>query len=133
MHIVEVVVNTPRQNARQVIQIEDSPSSSEDKAGRQGLEVNTSDLSLELSYLLIDEFWDVFGDEASTEMLSTCKNVDEYENMVRYYYAWLILFDQGFHYDECKNVFYSTMPTFYHSMDKNEKIALTVLFENTYN
>ena len=133
MHIVEVAVNIPRRNARQERQIEDSPSSSEDEVGRQGPEVNTSDSPLELSYPSIDEFWDVFGDEASTERLSTCKNMDEYENMVRYFHARLALFVRGLHYDECETVFRSTTPAFYHSMDKNEKIALTALFENAYN
>ena len=133
MHIVKVAVNTSRRNARQTKQIEDSLSSCEDKARRQGPEVNTSDSPLELSYLSIDEFWDVFGDEALTERLNTCKNVDEYENMLRYFHARLVLFDQDFHYDKCENVFCSTMPAFYHSMDMNEKIALIILFENAYN
>ena len=133
VHIVEAVVNTPWRNARQARQIEDSPSSFEDKIGRQGPKVNTSDLPLELSYPLINEFWDVFGDEASMKSLSTCKNMDEYENMVRYFHARLALFVRGLHYDECETVFRSTTPAFYHSMDKNEKIALTALFENAYN
>ena len=56
MHIIEAAVNISRQNARQARQIENSPSSSEDEVRRQGPEVNTSDLSLELSYPSIDEF-----------------------------------------------------------------------------
>lgn len=131
--IVEAAVNTPRRNVRQANQIEDSSSSSEDEVRHQGPEVNTSDSPLELSYPSIDEFWDVFGDEASTERLSMCKNVDEYENMVRSFHARLALFVRGLHYDECETVFRSTTPAFYHSMDKNEKIALTALFENAYN
>ncbi|MCJ1348647.1 hypothetical protein MMC31_006879 [Peltigera leucophlebia] len=47
--IVEVAVNNPWQNVRQVNQIEDSPSSSEDEVRHQGPEVNTSDLLLELA------------------------------------------------------------------------------------
>ena len=133
VHIVEAAVNTSRRNIRQARQIEDSPSISKDEVGRQSPEVNASDSPLELSYPSIDEFWDVFGDEASMKRLSTCKNMDEYENLVRYFHARLALFVQGLHYNKCKTVFRSTSPAFYHSMDKKEKIALTALFENAYN
>lgn len=92
VHIVEAAVNTPWQNIRQAKQIEDSLSSSKDKVIWQGLKVNTSDSLLELSYPLINEFWDVFKDETLTKKLNTCKNMDEYENIVRYFYAWLALF-----------------------------------------
>lgn len=61
------------------------------------------------------------------------KNIDEYENIVRYFHVWLALFVQGFYYDEFEIVFYSILPTFYHSIDKNKKIALTALFKNPYN
>ena len=47
---------------------------------------------MELSYPLIDEFWDIFGDDALTERLSIYKNVDKYENIVRSFYTWLTLF-----------------------------------------
>lgn len=83
LHNVEAVINSLSQNARQAKQIEDSQSSSEDKVECQGPEVNISDLPLELNYSSINKFWDIFEDEASTERLSTYKNVDEYKNMVR--------------------------------------------------
>ncbi len=87
MHIVEVAVNTPRQNIREARQIEDSPSIFENKVGYQSLEVNISDSPLELCYPSINEFWDVFEDKALIERLSTYKNMDEYENMVRYFHT----------------------------------------------
>ena len=59
--------------------------------------------------------------------------MDEYENMIRYYHTWLALFVQGFYYGKCETVFCLIMLAFYHSIDKNEKIALTALFENAYN
>ena len=59
--------------------------------------------------------------------------MDEYENIVRYFYARLTLFVRGVHYDKYKTVFCSIIPVFYHSIDKNEKIALTALFQNAYN
>ena len=127
VQIVEVAVNIPWRNARQTRQIKDSLFSSLDKIGRQSPEINISDLPLELSYPSIDKFLDVFEDEAPTERLSTCKNVDKYENMMRYFYARLMLFVWGPHYDKCKTVFCSTTLAFYHSMNKNEMIALTAL------
>lgn len=133
MYIIEVAINTPRRNVRQARQIKNSLSISKDKIGYQSPKLNTSDLLLELSYLLIDKFWDVFRDEISTERLSTYKNMDEYENIVRYFHAWLALFVQSFYYDKFEIVFCSTMSTFYHFMNRNEKIALIVLFENLYN
>lgn len=92
MYIIEIVINTPWQNVRQARQIRDSLSISEDKVEHQSLEVNISDLLLELSYLSIDKFWEVFGDEASTKRLNICKNIDKYKNMVRYFHTWLALF-----------------------------------------
>lgn len=59
--------------------------------------------------------------------------MDEYENIVRYFYARLVLFVWGLYYNKCKTVFRSKMPVFYYFMDKNEKIILTALFENAYN
>lgn len=132
VHITKAI-NTLKHNIRQAWQIQDSPSSSEDKIRCQDPKDITSDLIVKLSYPLIDKFWDVFRDEASTERLSTCKNVDKYENIVRSFHARLILFVPGLHYDKYKTVFCSTTPAFYHFMDKNEKIALLLLFENMYN
>ena len=97
VYIIEATVNTSKRNTRQAKQIEDSPSSFENKIRRQGLKVNISDLPLKLSYPLIDEFWDVFEDETSTERLSTCKKIDKYENMVRYFHIWLVLFVWSFY------------------------------------
>ena len=88
---------------------------------------------MELSYPLIDEFWDIFGDDALTERLSIYKNMDKYENIVRSFYTRLALFIRGLHYNKCETVFYSTLLAFYYFMDKNEKIALSVLFKNVYN
>lgn len=126
-------INTPKRNVRQARQIEDNPSSSENKVRRQGLKSITLDLPVELSYPLIDEFWDVFGDEASTERLNTCKNIDKYENMMGSFYAWLALFVSSVSYDKCKTVFRSITSAFYYSMNKNKKITLSCLFENMYN
>ena len=64
VHIVKAAVNTPRRNVRKAKQIEDSPSNSEDEIRRQGPEINISNLLLELSYLTIEEFWNIFEDEA---------------------------------------------------------------------
>lgn len=61
-----------------------------------------------------------------------CKNIDKYKNMVRSFYAWLILFIQGFYYDKCKTIFCFAISAFYHFMDKNEKISLSYLFDNVY-
>lgn len=91
VHITESI-NTLKRNVRQAQQIEDSPSSSKDEIRHQGPEGITLDSLVELNYPSIDEFWDVFGDEASTERLSTCKNVDEYKNIVRSFHARLALF-----------------------------------------
>ena len=85
VYIIEAAVNTPRQNVRQAKQIENSLFIFEDKVRHQNLEVNTSNSPLELSYPSINEFWDVFANETSTKRLSTCKNMDEYENMMRYF------------------------------------------------
>lgn len=85
-------INTSKCNVRQARQIKDSPSSFEDKIKRQKPENITSDLPVELSYFLIDEFSDVFANDASIKRLNTCKNVDEYESMVRSFHARLALF-----------------------------------------
>lgn len=92
VHIIKEIVNTLWRNAKQVRKIENSLSSFENKVRRQNLKINLSNLPLELSYHSIKKFWNVFEDEASTERLNICKNVDEYENMVRYFYARLTLF-----------------------------------------
>lgn len=91
IHITKAI-NTPKHNVRQAQQIEDSPSSSKDKIRCQSLESIISDLLMELNYLSIDEFWNVFGDEASMERLSICKNGDENKNMMRSFYIRLALF-----------------------------------------
>lgn len=56
MYIIKVAVNTLQRNIRQARQIKNSLSISKDKVICQSLELNVLDLSLELSYLLIDEF-----------------------------------------------------------------------------
>lgn len=127
------LINTPKCNIIQARHIKDSLSNFEDKVRCQGPKGIILDLLLELSYPLINEFWDVFKDEASTKRLNTCKNMDQYENIVRSFHARLVLFVQGLYYDKCETVFCSTTPAFYHSMDKNKKIALLFLFKNAYN
>lgn len=67
------------------------------------------------------------------EKLNTCKNMDKYENMVKYFHIWLVLLVCDFYYDEYKTVFYLTILGFYYSIDKNKNIALNVLLKNTYN
>lgn len=91
VHITKLI-NTPKCNVRQTRQIENSPSSFEDEVRCLDPENIISNLPVELSYPSIDEFWDLFGDEASTERLNTCKNVDKYEIMVRSFHARLTLF-----------------------------------------
>lgn len=127
------LINTPKRNITQARQIKDSLSNFKDKVRCQGPKGIILDLPLELSYPLINEFWNVFGDEASTKKLNTCKNIDQYKNIVRSFYAQLVLFVQSLYYDKCETVFCSTTPAFYHSMDKNKKIALSLLFKNAYN
>ena len=61
------------------------------------------------------------------------KNVDKYENMLRYFFARLALFIWSPNYDKSKTVFCLTTPSFYYFIDMNEKIALTALFKNAYN
>lgn len=73
------------------------------------------------SYFLIDKFWDIFWDETSSKRLSICKNVDKYNNIIRFFYAWIVLFLQDFYYDKCKTVFCSTTPTFKHFVNKKKR------------
>lgn len=132
--ITKVAVKIPKHNIKLVRQIEDSPTRSMDKVRHQGSKITITNSHVELSYPLIYEFWDVFGDEVSTKRLSTCKNIDEYENMVRSYYTRFTLFVISLYYDKCKTVFGSIMTNFLYFMDYNEKIALATLFEkNKYN
>lgn len=132
-YITKLVINTLKRNVKQVRQIEDSLFSFENKIGRQSLEDITLNLPIQLSYPLIDKLWDIFRVDASTKKLNMCKNVDDYENMMRSFYAWLTFFVWSLHYYKCKTVFYSTLPDFYHVMDKNKKIGLFALFKNVYN
>lgn len=61
------------------------------------------------------------------------KNIDEYKNIMRYFYAWLTLFVCSFYYNKYKTIFCSTTPALYYFMNMNKKIALISLFKNVYN
>lgn len=92
VYIIKSIVNTHRHNNKQAKQIKDSLFSFKEEAQCQGQEGNTSNLPLELRYPLINEFCDNFGNETSIEKLSIYKNVEKYENMVRYFYIQLVQF-----------------------------------------
>lgn len=77
--------------------MEDSLSSFKDKITRKSLENIISALFVELSYSLIYKFWHIFKDKASTKKISTCKNVDEYKNIMRSFHARLTLFVKSSH------------------------------------
>lgn len=133
VHIVKSAVNIPRYNIKQVWKIEYCLSSSKKEVKYQDQDINILDLTLKLSYPSNNQFCHIFCDKTITEWLGTYKNLDEYKNIVRYFHTRLVLFVRNLYYDEYETVFFSTMLSFYHSMDKNKKIALSNLFENRYN
>lgn len=74
--------------------------------------------------------WNVFGDKLLMKRLSKCKNIDEYKNIMRFFYSQLTLLIKSLHYVKYKTVFCFIMLEFYHFIDKTEKIALINLFDN---
>lgn len=56
IYVIEVIVNTFRQNIRQVKQIKNSHSSFKNKVKHQDLEVNILDFLLELNYSFFYKF-----------------------------------------------------------------------------
>lgn len=121
VYIIETI-NTSKRNVRQAQQIEDSLSSFKDKVRYQDLKGILSNLSVKLNYSSINKFWDVFGDKALMERLSTYKNIDKYKNIVRFFHAQLALFVWNLHYNKYKIVFYFITPAFYHFKIKTRKL-----------
>lgn len=85
-------INTPKYNDRQTQQIENSLSSSDNKIAYQGPEYIQSNVFMEFSYFLINKFCEVFKNKISIKRLSICKNIDKYENIVRFFHTQLALF-----------------------------------------
>lgn len=47
---------------------------------------------MELSYSLIDKFCNIFENKTLMEKLKICKNIDKYENIIRFFHIRLALF-----------------------------------------
>lgn len=58
----------------------------ENKIRYSDLKINISNFYWKFSYFLINEFCDVIRDKALIKWFNTCKNMDEYKNMVKYFY-----------------------------------------------
>ncbi|MCJ1345089.1 hypothetical protein MMC31_003294 [Peltigera leucophlebia] len=60
----------------------------------------------------INKTWETFGDQISTDYLSSANNMAEYKNGYRYFHARLSLIARGFSIDELKNISNATFPQF---------------------
>ena len=80
----------------------------------------------------VNKTWEIFGDQDSTDYLSSAANMAEYKIGCRYFHSRLALIARGFSIDEIKNIFHATMPPFLEEGEDYERKQACRMFEDEY-
>ncbi len=80
----------------------------------------------------LDVLWQAIGDPASEMFLKSQPSLEEYEPAAKRFLARLCLIVCGLHQDQLMAVFRATLPAWYASADKADKIRTSEIFESAH-
>ena len=77
----------------------------------------------------LDTLWETIGDRASEAFVKKQGTLEEYDAAVKVFLGRLSLLVCGLHQDQLMVVFRATIPNWYSTAEKNDKMAMTESFE----
>lgn len=80
----------------------------------------------------LDTLWQTIGDPASERYLKSQPSIEGYEHAVKPFFARLSLIVRGLHQDELMVIFRATLPFWYSSAEKVDKVRVSELFESAH-
>lgn len=80
----------------------------------------------------LDGLWQAIGDPASEMYLKSQPSLEEYEPAAKRFLARLCFVVRGLHQDQLMVVFRATLPAWYASADKADKIRASEIFESAH-
>ncbi len=82
-----------------------------------------------IEWPLLDALWQAIGDPASEMFLKSQPSFEEYEPAAKRFLARLCLIVRELHQDQLRAVFRATLPAWYASANKADKICTSEIFE----
>lgn len=77
----------------------------------------------------LDKLWETIGDRASETFLKKQGSLEEYDQAVKLFVARLSLLVRGLYQDQSMIVFRASVPTWYTTADKADKVSMSESFE----